>query len=324
MKITIVESKKADFQEWNDVWKNCEYATYFHSPDWLRIWEIYSNGNISTVSQKISFSDGKSAILVISTKYRLGKIISIHESSPGHNYGGWISRDTLNPEHKELLTYYLIKHYPNLIWRVNPFEQQFSIVDKRLQNDQTYAVPLEQPWGELYNLLNRSKLPKKVRKAERNKLELQKISPDSLDDYMEIYHDAKVRWKKKHDIGSIYTKELFNLLVHSEHCDFWGVYHRNNLICAGPFLKSSTHVVVWGVFALSASLHMRPFEFIYYNLICYYRDKGYKWFDFNPSGKRKGVEEFKQQFATKELICPVLDTRSAPLKLVQKAKSLFS
>lgn len=321
--LSILEINRADQEEWADIWARCDYATYFHSPEWMLTWEKYYDGLITSKTQRVTFSDGKSAVLIISAKTRLNGWFCIHESSPGHSYGGWISIDDLTTEHSDLLSSYLCENYPNLIWRINPFNPHpTSLIDKySLKDDRTFTVPLNLSWKELHGKLKRRKILKKVKSAEKHNLTLRKLQSNSVADYQKIYKDAQARWNKKGQLGAVYDISLFESFFKSNYCDFWGVFQGDELICAGPVFRSKTHVACWLTLAKTESLNIKPYEFFYYYLIHYYKEREYTWFDFNPSGGLRGLEYFKEGLATTEFSCPVLDTRSSLLVMLQNAKS---
>ncbi|MCL0030407.1 hypothetical protein M1M93_01760 [Thermodesulfovibrionales bacterium] len=42
MTLAIKAIRMATAGEWDYIWKNCDYATYFHSREWAGIWQKYT------------------------------------------------------------------------------------------------------------------------------------------------------------------------------------------------------------------------------------------------------------------------------------------
>jgi len=42
MHTSIVSVSGASYAEWKETWRDCDYATYFHSPEWAQLWERYT------------------------------------------------------------------------------------------------------------------------------------------------------------------------------------------------------------------------------------------------------------------------------------------
>lgn len=318
----ITEDAPAERSDWHHVWKNCDYATFFHSPDWMDAVCNYSGGGVTSFSRKITFNDGKSVILILSVTKGLKGLMHVYESAPLGVYGGWISTDTLTGKHSELISALLRRKFPNLIWRANPFDPLASTYtnQKGFKTDLTFVVPLKSHPDELFKKFRRNTL-RNIRKAEAKNLLWQKIQAHHIPEYYDIYIQAQERWKSKDGLTTRYGIQIFESLFRSDHCDFWGIFDNQKLICAGPILKSKNHTVSWLGLTHNDYLNTGAYEFFYYNIIRHYQEQGYTWFDFNPSSGLKGVEHFKKGFATVELPAPIMDSRSAILKGLQKTGS---
>lgn len=314
----------ASSSEWQRVWEQCDYATYFHSPEWIDILHSYSGENITPYSRQITFSDGKSAILVLSATKVVKGWITVYESAPLSVYGGWISADSLNDKHAALITSLWHKKYPRFIWRANPFHPLVAtfLSQKGFKEDHTYAVPLQKYRNDLIKKLRRNTL-RNIRKAEKMEFSFDKIQEHHISDYYDIYKQSQERWKGNGGSRSHYGIEIFKSLYNSPHCDFWGVFNEKQLICAGPILKSSNHAVSWLGLAHKDFMSSGTYEFFYYQIIQYYQHQNFTWFDFNPSSGLKGVDHFKKGFATVKLSAPILDRRPAILKGLQNIRSLL-
>jgi hypothetical protein len=64
--IKIIDDCLASETEWQEVCDQCPYATYFHTPEWARVFSAYMQGRMRPWPRKIVFEDGKIAIIPLS------------------------------------------------------------------------------------------------------------------------------------------------------------------------------------------------------------------------------------------------------------------
>ena len=128
MSITIKKIENTPDSMWDRLWWDCKYATYFHSREWAEVLSKYTKGKIQPDPLLITFSDGKQAILPLSSRKSYKGLIKTSLSSPLGTYGGWISVDELNSEHAALLVEYLTNKLGNLIWRINPYDKLCGLI----------------------------------------------------------------------------------------------------------------------------------------------------------------------------------------------------
>ena len=67
---------------------------------------------------------------------------------------------------------------------------------------------------------------------------------------------------------------------------------------------------------------VRPTNLLMYEAIKDACDRGYAWFDFNPSGGHEGVEAFKKNFGAQALPAPVIQSTSPRTRLVKGAVNI--
>ena len=65
---------------------------------------------------------------------------------------------------------------------------------------------------------------------------------------------------------------------------------------------------------------IRPRNLLLYEVIKKACEKGYSWFDFNPSAGLKGVKAFKEGFGAEALKCPIvrLQPRNTRTSIIEK------
>ena len=81
---------RVDFDEWQEIVDKCEYATFFHTPTWSKVFaETYSEMEIAT--KKFIFSDGARVILPLIKMKAVKGLFSSYISNAAGVYGGIIS-----------------------------------------------------------------------------------------------------------------------------------------------------------------------------------------------------------------------------------------
>ena len=115
MSVAIEHIHPADSEKWDSIWRDCSYATYYHSREWAEIWSRYKQGDLRPNPLLLQFTDGQKALLVLSSVVWSGGTGKSFVSSADGNYGGWIAVDPIGKEHailmKEFLTQELSRLY---------------------------------------------------------------------------------------------------------------------------------------------------------------------------------------------------------------------
>jgi len=312
MSLSIETIRIAKPDEWDHIWWECPYSTYFHSREWAEIWSVYAEGRMNPDPKMVEFSDGKRALLpfILQKSYR--GLVKKHISSPAGTFGGWISIDDLNDNHARLLASYLINELGNLSWRLNPYDglaQRTKV--KASKQDETHALNLEGGFESIYKGLTHGHASS-TRKAQREGVLVSQASKqEDWLAYFGIYQDSLKRWGKK--ASSSYRWALFEEMrrINSPHIKLWLAIYQEKVISGVICLYSKNHVDAWHAASLKQNLHLRPVNLVMYEAIKHACEKGYIWFDFNPSGEHEGVKTFKKRFGAKTFECPqvVIETR---------------
>jgi hypothetical protein len=320
MTIKISSIRAARDEEWDDIWWQCEYATFFHSREWAEIWHHFTQGNTHPYPRLVIFNDGKKALLPLSCQRRFKNLLKYYESSPAENYGGWISADNLSEAHCILLDDYWSKKLRNLVWRLNPFnEYSFKSAKPAGREDETYVLHLEKGFDDLFKN-HRQKgsnaILRKARKAQDAGILIKSASTlTEWGSYFNVYQDSLRRWGDH--ASSSYPWALFQYLSgrNSSHIKLWLAEYQKEAIAGSLCFYSRQHVVYWHGAGMKAYFHLRPVNLLMLEIIKNACEKDFKWFDFNPSGGHEGVRKFKQSFGTTELHCPVINSVSRMYRL---------
>jgi len=328
MTLNITQVRSATNQEWDEIWNNCEYSTYFHSREWSEVWRDYSKGNLQPDAKLITFSDGQKSLLPLSSQKLYKGLVKNYLSSPAGTFGGWLSSNELSASHAQLLSQYL-RDLDNIKWRLNPYDSLLSTVInlEKLEEDTTDSLDLNEGFENLYKKWTKghTSAARKARKARKAGI-IVKIATtlEEWQIYYSLYEDSLERWGNKK--SSQYEWSLFNLIfkLQSSKVKLWLAMYQDCIISGALCFYSKTHVVYWHGAALSKYFNLRPVNLLMYEIIKHASEEKYHWFDFNPSGGHEGVKAFKQSFGTKELFCPVLIKNSPKKSILDYFKSLLS
>lgn len=286
----------ASDKDWDNLLAKDSAATFFHSRDWYSLAEKHYNHKI--VPRLVSFESGRRVLLPLSSHRHRGKLRKRFTSSPFGTYGSFLSDQVLAQDEINAL-WKLLSNFSSIVLRENPYSKLLNAYPDFTYMDFTHAISLTDPWEEIFARMNKKQIPRKVRQAEKNGLVLKRIGTEYVPSYHRIYKKCQSRWGR---VTSNYSEEFFEDLMSLHGCDFWGVFNSNgDIIGGGPLLKCNYHVVSWLTLASPETFHQKPYEFAYFNLIRHYKEKGFRWFDFNPSGGHKGVAQFKENFGAEKI-----------------------
>ncbi len=311
---------KATKDEWDQAWLGCDYSTFFHSREWAEIWNSYTNGKMRPDAKLILFSDGIKALIPFSIQMHMKGLAKSHFSSPAGTFGGWISEDDeLTMEHAKLLVEYLTG-LGNLTWRENPYDPNLSQLHiSSAREDFTQVINLSEGFESIYKKWTKgnASAARKARKAHKEGVIIgQAVSIKEWRCYYNIYKDSLRRWGKK--ATSSYNWLLFEILFNkkSEKIKLWLAFYKNEIIAGALCFYHNKHVVYWHGAAYEKYFHLRSSNLLQYEIIKDACQKGYWWYDFNPSGGHKGVINFKKSFGAESLSCPVIKTNTNLMKIL--------
>jgi hypothetical protein len=317
--VSVSNIRSASSHEWDMIWRECEYSTYFHSREWAEIWSCYTKGKMSLTPFLVIFSDGKRALLPFSclTKEGVMPILMdtrrLYISSPECTYGGWISKDKLEVDHVILLLSLLEQKFKNLFWRMNPYddlalESRGNISRVSIDDEgETHAINLEKGFDIIASRMSRDHR-RAVKKAIQNGVSVRISS--SIEDwynYYQVYEDTLSRWGNRL-LGEKYSWEFFQDIFkrNSPNVELWLAIYQDRVISGALFFHSKKNFIDWHSAAMEKYLNLKPVNLLLFEVIKQACTKGYTWFDFNPSAGLQGVKSFKEGFGAQSLKCPIV------------------
>ena len=87
----------------------------------------------------------------------------------------------------------------------------------------------------------------------------------------------------------------------------------------GIFGLLAQHGAEHDIITASAATDLKAVKLILHQAMRDACEKGYRWFDFNPSGGHQGVARFKSYFGAQPLSCPVIRRSSKIMTSLQQA-----
>jgi hypothetical protein len=312
--------------EWGRVWEACEYATFFQSPTWARIWEQATDGRVRACPERLTFADGRRAILPLCQERRALGLLSRRVASPQGTFGGWLSEQALDLEHARVLLERLLDPAKSLVWRMNPYDTLALAVGAERElpckADETHALDLT-PGPEALLQGFRNGYKNDIRRARRTgRINIEPAT--TLDDwraYFLVYQDTLSRWGLTSAQG--YPWRLFEVMaeLQSPHITLWLARVDGDIVSGELCMYARRHAVSWHAATTAAALRTNVAKVQIYHVIEDAFRRGCRWFDFNPSAGLNGVREFKESFAAQALPAPIVYVDARPKRWVRALAS---
>ncbi len=322
--VSIVNVRLASLSEWDLIWHECDYSTYFHSSEWAEIWSKYAKRKMFLTPFLVSFSDGKKALLPFSCVIKEGLTpilmgtTRLYVSSPECTYGGWISADKLDNNHAIVLLNLMKKKFNNLSWRLNPYDDVALNSDISINDEgETHAINLEKGFDVIASNMSKGHRSA-VKQAIRSGVSVRRSS--SIEDwlnYYRVYETSVNRWGNRL-LGEKYSWELFRdfFARNSPNVELWLAIYQDAVISGALCFHSKRHFVYWHGASTDTYFTLRPVNLLLYEVIKNACERKFTWFDFNPSAGLKGVIAFKERFGAQALKCPIVRLKPKNMRTV--------
>ncbi|MBW1838444.1 MAG: GNAT family N-acetyltransferase [Deltaproteobacteria bacterium] len=288
---------------WEKIIKNCEHATFFHSPTWVRILEKtypeYSNATLGFV-----FSSGNRAILPLLAERPEGKFSRKikHKSMALGVYGGIVAEKRLNSEETEALFEYLTScDIRDLKLVENPMDQYTPPSNFVAKPMATHIVTLNSDFEQLIKRISRGRI-RNIKEAEKRGVTVRLAV--SLKDYEQYYHSYQESLKKWGDkTGTTYHWELFFNIFKTQDpgIKLWLAEKDEKIIAGVLAFYCNNTILLWHGYSLPEYMDDYPSSLLHMVMLKDGCANGYKHYDLNPSVERKGVIQFKESLSAKRL-----------------------
>lgn len=308
MSLCVEKFRVAGSKEWDRIWAECEYSTYFHSREWAEIWQSYHDGERRPAAYLLRFSDGKTALLPLAWYSHL----QIYYSTMSTCYGGLIAREQLETGHLDAAITFVREMFGSLFIRVNPFwdgfDPEFSCW--RFQADETEVLSLDVGMVKLVKAWTKGHRSAASKARREGVAVRQATSRADWHAYFALYEASLVRWGER--ASSRYRWELFGRMCerNSPNIKLWLAEHDGRTVAGALCLYAGRHAAYWHGAALENSFPLRPVHLLIHEILQHAVDIGCRWFDLGPSGGHEGVRLFKKGFGSVSLSCPWIEVES--------------
>lgn len=321
---SIVRVVPAPDREWQRFWEDCSTATYFHSPEWARVWAAYGRGRIRPAAKLIQFSDGAEALVPWSFEIKARGLLSRYVGSTQGTYGGWLSSEPLHVTHALRLVQWMTREQgKSVVWRMNPYDESAFragvLEGLQCRSDVTHAVRLPSTPEQLlkgFKASYRTQIRKALRSGEFTLSVATTL--EEWREYFAVYQDSLERWGDAPEAG--YGWRLFELWarLRSPNVKLWVARHQGEIVSGDICLYAARHVAYWHGSTLRSHLKTSVAKLLKFEVMQDAVRRGLDWYDFNPSAGLSGVTFFKEGFNASALPAPLVYVDS-PLKQLARS-----
>ena len=312
MDLRIQQIEPVSREKWLSICQSCDYATFFHTPQWADLFVGTMDTTTRLYAQLILFSDGVSAVFPCVKTTKAFGFVSVISSGAGGTYGGWISAERLSAEHVALLVK-SIKPYRDLVLRENPFATYAAYLNvPATYNEHTHSIDLSGGFDG-YWAATAYAHKKAIRKAEREGLCVRcaETKPD-WHSYFEMYTTTIQRWKSAGTWSPRkprYTAQFITKLLElpRTECRLWLVEYNGKIIAGIVCFYWNRHAVTWHAASDEAHFTLRPNNLLYHEIVRDACERGFHLLDLNPSGGFDKVESFKENLGAQPKVCRVIN-----------------
>ena len=282
---------------WDRVCAAAPECTFFHTRPWVEAF-VRTYPSLRIATRAFALANGTTAVFpLVSRSSGAGGLFLECESMIPGVYGGIVADGALSPRELERMFEALVgwrvmdltvTGNPYATWRL-PDRFQTSAIE-------THAVDLAAGTDGLWTNLSEANR-RAVRKAERSRIEVSvSAATDDYRSYYACYHDSLRRWGDR--ATSQYPFELLlNIRDHAgDRAKLWLAKLEGRVVSGSLVLYHGQHAVYWHGASLEEFLHLRPSNLVHWEAIRDAQARGFRWFDFNPSGGHEGVARYKATF----------------------------
>ncbi len=291
-----------DIPSWEKLIKESPSATFFHMPLWHEIIvKTYKKYSIAT--REITFDDGLKAVLPLIETGRRGVFFkgkSRLKSSVFGGYGGLISSAELSRDRQFQVYYRLAEQKASISVSTSPFEVHHLPDPYSCQASFTQVFPLISDEEMSFRCLSRG-AKSNLKQAQKRGLSVRTArTEEDLSAYYAIYRDTLRRWGR--DVIYEYPEELFlNIFkMGGDSAKIWLAEKADQIIAGAVIFYCNTNVFYWHGASLKGFFSCYPNNLLHMEIIKDAAKRGYRNYDFGPSGGQEGVERFKKSFGSEK------------------------
>lgn len=296
--------EKEEYSIWWDVAAQCSHTTFFHTPVWHEIainaYEEFENGTVF-----VQLDNGTRVIVPMLSSKR-AVIFQRLLSTFGNCYGGYIADDPITPEqvraiYNKICNWKATSYY----FLESPLADSIDLSDTMSAlDDFTQIVELED-FDDVFASFSKGHRSS-YRKGVRLGVQVEEAATlEEYKAYFHMYHDSIRRWAEKHgETPTAYTWDLFEAIYNAgqaypDNVKLYLAKLDGKMISGQLNFYFNDYIVAWHGATYEEYFSYCPVNVLDTELIRDGIEKGYKYYDFNPSGGFDGVARYKSRFGAK-------------------------
>ncbi len=293
---------RADFDEWQEITDKCDYATFFHTPTWSKVFaETYPQMEIA--AKKFILDDGARAILPLIKVKAVKGLFKSYVSNIADVYGGIIcERKIEGKEINEIFVSLIKRNVASISVTGNPLFDYDLPRQFKMKEDFTQVIRLGRDEARIWTSYKPA-CRRQINKARQEKMMCKEASNfDEWREYYSIYQDALKRWGN--EATSNYPFSLFDTLykVNNPNIKLWLIISDGAIVGGNLNFYHNKHCVYWHGALLGDYFRYGISNFLIHNIILDANARGYRYYDFNPSGGHEGTARFKDSFGPGKIL----------------------
>lgn len=293
-----------DEDMWWEVVGKCDYATFFHTPLWHKLttqtFPEYKDMTIGVI-----LNDGTRVILPLLEQGKVKSAGRVNVSSFAGCYGDVVSDGSVNFEDRQLIYQYLFSQHIASIQVTDTPIHSLPKPDKKLAEsvDFTHILTLNSSFETIFSGFSkghRSSYNKGVRMGVSVRL------AQTLDDYRAYfgaYEDSLRRWGEmatKQYPWALFENGFYLAQNYPENIKLWLAIVEEEVVAGAWVFYWNQHVDWWHGAAYESYFDHSPNNVLQTQIIKDALEKGYRYYDFNPSGGLENVARFKGRFGARK------------------------
>jgi Acetyltransferase (GNAT) domain len=299
--VTQVDSPP-EHDAWLDVARSCDYATFFHTPIWSEL-VTRTFPELRNVTRYAMLGSGTRVVLpLVETARRLGGRLSFAQSTAFGCYGGLIADGPVDePARDQVHRSALRSGIVELEITQSPFAP-FSAPSFRavgIRDDFTDLLSLAGGFSAVSARFT-SERRREIKKGRESGVRTRVAT--TLDDYRSYfaaYEDSLRRWGE--GVTLRYPWDLFEVCHdlaqrHPAHVKLWLAEQDGETLGGALNFYWNQHAVGWHSAAYTRAFDSYAFAILVADAVEEACERGFAWFDLNPSGGLEGVAAFKSRF----------------------------
>ena len=293
-RIAVTKSAAATPVEWDEAFASAVSPSFEQSRTWEEIWHDYTLGERRPETRMVTFSDGRSVLLPISTQPMARGLFR------QHNVTGWLCDETLEPAHVQALVEHVRKTLGLARWELGPeflVQLGHAVRSGEVRFEETRIVSLSRDFDAIHASWTES-CRWRIRKAQKNEVVVSRAtSTADWEGFYATYVDQLERWGES-VTGRPYDYSFFEAF-RTRACpdvDLWVAKHEDQIVAGSLCLTAQQKTASFHGASNRTGLKLGAMNVLLFEAIRDACSRGQRSFDMGTSLGIRGLEDFKDSF----------------------------